>query len=159
MTISRFITRSPSMLQLLFCMTCLNLISYSFFQICLRAPLVSDFCFAPVGFFCHSLRSHICLLSVQSKASLVAQTVKCLPALWETRVQSLSQEDPLEKEMATHSSILAWKILWMEEPGGLQSMGLQRVRYGWETSLSFFFSLVHSKNKVALLRQRMLPQG
>ena len=93
MTISRFITRSPSMLQLLFCMTCLNLISYSFFQICLRAPLVSDFCFAPVGFFCHSLRSHICLLSVQSKASLVAQTVKCLPALWETRVQSLSQED------------------------------------------------------------------
>ena len=52
--------------------------------------------------------------------------VKNLPALWETRVQSLGQEDPLEKEMATHSSILAWTILWREEPGGLQSMGSQR---------------------------------
>ena len=47
----------------------------------------------------------------------------------ETWVQSLDQEDPLEKEMATHSSILAWKIPWMEEPGGLQSMGLQRVEH------------------------------
>ena len=56
---------------------------------------------------------------------LVAQTVKRLPAMWETRVRSLGQEDPLEKEMATHSSILAWRIPWMEEPGGLQSMGLQ----------------------------------
>ena len=53
--------------------------------------------------------------------------VKNLPALWETRVQSLGQEDPLEKEMATHSSILAWTIPWREEPGGLQSMGSQRV--------------------------------
>ena len=53
--------------------------------------------------------------------------VKCLPATRETRVRSLGQEDPLEKEMATHSSILAWKIPWMEEPGGLQSMELQRV--------------------------------
>ena len=52
--------------------------------------------------------------------------VKNLPALWETRVQSLGQEDPLETEMATHSSILAWTILWREEPGGLQSMGSQR---------------------------------
>ena len=51
--------------------------------------------------------------------SLVVQTVKCLPAMWETRVQSLFWEDPLEKEMATHSSTLAWKIPWMEEPGGL----------------------------------------
>ena len=60
-------------------------------------------------------------------ASLVAQTVKCLPTMWETWVQSLCQEDSLEKEMATCSSILAWKIPWMEEPGRLQSMGLQRV--------------------------------
>jgi len=59
--------------------------------------------------------------------SLVAQTVKHLPTMWETRIQSLGQEDLLEKEMATHSSILAWKIPWMEEPGGLQSMGSQRV--------------------------------
>ena len=61
------------------------------------------------------------------KTSLVAQTVKHLPAMWETWVQSLDLEDPLEKEMATHSSTLAWKIPWMEEPGGLQYMGSQRV--------------------------------
>ena len=53
--------------------------------------------------------------------------VKHLPAMQETLVRSLGQEDPLEKEMATHSSILAWKIPWLEEPGGLQSMGSQRV--------------------------------
>ena len=61
--------------------------------------------------------------------SLVAQTVKRLPTMWKTRVQSLDQEDLLEKEMVTHSSILAWKIPWTEEPGRLQSMGLQRVGY------------------------------
>ena len=54
---------------------------------------------------------------------------KRLPAMWETWVQSLGQEDPLEKEMVTHSSTLAWKIPWMEEPGRLQSMRLQRVRH------------------------------
>ena len=59
----------------------------------------------------------------------MAQTVKRLPTVRETRVQSLGQEDLLEKEMATHSSILAWKIPWTEEPGRLQSMGLQRVRH------------------------------
>ena len=53
--------------------------------------------------------------------------VKCLPAMRETWVRSLGQEDPLEKGMATHSSILAWRIPWMEEPGRLQSMGSQRV--------------------------------
>ena len=58
---------------------------------------------------------------------MVAQTVKCLPTVWETRFQSLGREDPLEKEMATHSSTLAWKIPWTEEPGGLQSVGWQRV--------------------------------
>ena len=57
----------------------------------------------------------------------MAQTVKHLPLMWKTWVRSLDQEDPLEKEMATHSSILAWKILWMEESGGLQSTGSQRV--------------------------------
>jgi len=60
-------------------------------------------------------------------ASLVAQRLKRLPAMRETWVQSLGWEDPLEREMATHSSILAWRISWMEEPGGLQSMGSQRV--------------------------------
>ena len=61
------------------------------------------------------------------RASLMAQTVKNLLAMQETWVLSLGWEDPLEKEMATHSSILAWRIPWTEEPGGLQSMGLQRV--------------------------------
>ena len=55
--------------------------------------------------------------------------VNSLPAMWETRVRSLGWEDPLEKGKATHSSILAWEIPWTEEPGGLQSMGLQRVRH------------------------------
>ena len=61
-------------------------------------------------------------------ASLVAPMVKNLPAMQETQVQSLGQEDPLEKEMAIHSSTIAWKIPWTEEPGRLQSMGLQTVR-------------------------------
>ena len=60
---------------------------------------------------------------------LVAQMVKNLPAMRETQVRSLSQEDPLEKETATYSCILAWEIPWTEEPGGLQSMGSQRVRH------------------------------
>ena len=59
--------------------------------------------------------------------SLVAQTVKHLPTVWETQVQTLGQDDLLKKEMATQSSILAWKIPWTEEPGRLQSMGPQRV--------------------------------
>ena len=68
-------------------------------------------------------------LEILSEAgnSLVAQLVKNLPAVQETRVRSLGWEDPLEKEMATHSSILAWSIPWTEEPGGLQSTGLERV--------------------------------
>ena len=62
------------------------------------------------------------------------QMVKNLLAMWETQVQSLGQEDPLEKGMATHSSILAWRIPSIEEPGGLQSMGFQRVRHNWVTN-------------------------
>ena len=62
-------------------------------------------------------------------ASLVAQTVKRLPVMQETQVLSLGWEDPLEKEMATHSSILAWRTLWIEEPSRLQSTGSQRVRH------------------------------
>ena len=57
----------------------------------------------------------------------MAQMVKRLPTMWETRIQPLGQENLLEKEMETHSSVLAWKIPWTEEPGRLQSMGLQRV--------------------------------
>ena len=62
-------------------------------------------------------------------ASLVTETVKNLPVMWETPVRSLGQEDPLEKGMGTHSSILAWRIPWTEEPGGLRSMWSQRVRH------------------------------
>ena len=67
--------------------------------------------------------------AIDTKASLVAQMVKRLPAMWETQVRSLGWEDPLEKEMAIHFSILAWESPWMEEHGRLQSMGSQRVRH------------------------------
>ena len=76
-------------------------------------------------------------------ASLVAQLVKCLPAVQETWVWSLGREDPLEKEMATHSSTLAWTIPWMEEPGRLQSMGSKTVRHNWATSLSSHTHIRH----------------
>ena len=66
---------------------------------------------------------------VVERASLVAQMIKNLPAMQETQVQSLGWEDPLEKGMTTHSSILAWRIPRTEEPGGLESTGLQRVRH------------------------------
>ena len=63
------------------------------------------------------------------RASLVAQTVRNLPSMQEIQVQSLDQVDPLEKEMPTHSSTLAWEISWTEVPGGQQSMGLRRIRH------------------------------
>ena len=81
--------------------------------------------------------------------SLVAQIVKNLPAVQETWVWSLGLEDPLKKGMATHFSILAWRIPWTEEPGGLQSMGSQRVGHDWATSLSLSLSdssLLASRN-------------
>ena len=68
--------------------------------------------------------------------------VKNLPAVWETQVQSLGREDALKNRTANHSSILAWKISWTEEPSGLQSMGSQRVGHNWATSLSFFLSIM-----------------
>ena len=74
-------------------------------------------------------------------ASLVAQMVKNPPAVQETQVRSLSREDPLEEEMATHSSILAWRSPWTEELGGLQSMGSQRVRHDWVTNTLTFMLL------------------
>ena len=71
--------------------------------------------------------SIVVTLVPMQRASLVGQRLKRLPAMWETWVQSLGRDDPLGKEMATHFSILAWRIPWMEEPGGLQSTGSQRV--------------------------------
>ena len=79
--------------------------------------------------------------------------VKRLPAVWETQVRSLGWEDPLEKEMATHSSTLVWKIPWTEDPGRLQSIGSQRVGHDWVTSLSQFSS-VQSQ-----LRPTLRPPG
>ena len=84
-------------------------------------------------FFIHYLKSvgfviNLIILYNLLWASLVAQRAKRLPAMRETQVQFLGQEDPLEKEMATHSSTLAWKIPWTEKPGRLQYMGSQRVR-------------------------------
>ena len=75
-------------------------------------------------------------------ASLVAQTVKNLPAMQEIWVWSLVWEDPLEKGMATHSSIFAWRIPWAEEPGGLQSMGSERAGYDWATNILTFTKLL-----------------
>ena len=83
-------------------------------------PRVNMLPFPPKG---HNFNSSF----LQLQASLVAQTVKHLPAVQETRVRSLGWENPLEKEMATHSRTLVWKITWAEEPGRLQSMGSQRV--------------------------------
>ena len=74
--------------------------------------------------FCGSKQNFYILSGIDCGHSLVAQTVKNLPAMQETWVPSLSQEDPLEKGKATHSSILAWRIPWVKEPGELQSMGL-----------------------------------
>ena len=85
----------------------------------------------------------------------MAQTVKRLPTVRETWVQSLGWEDPLEKEMATYSSTLAWRIPWVEEPGRLQSMGSQRVRHDWVTSL--YFTL--EKNEIRIKHTQKLTQS
>ena len=82
-----------------------------------------------------------CIPTLIAAQFTVAQTVKNSPAMQETQVQSLSQEDPLEKRMATDCSILAWTIPWTEEPGKLQSMGSQRIRHDWATNTFTFFPL------------------
>ena len=80
-----------------------------------------------------------------------SQTGKRLPTMRETRVQSLGREDLLEKEMATHPSILAWEILWTEEPGRQQPMGSQRVRHDWVTERLQFFSYTHTHTHTMFL--------
>ena len=75
------------------------------------------------------------------RASLVTQRLNHLPPVWETWVWSLGREVPLEKEMATHSTIFTWRIPWTEDPGRLQSTGLQTVRHNWATSLTHSFKL------------------
>ena len=78
-------------------------------------------------------KGHILYDFTTWNAQIIAQMVKNLPAMQKTQVQSLAQNDPLEKGMATYSSILIWRIPWTAEPGGLQSMGSQRVRHDWAT--------------------------
>ena len=91
------------------------------------------------------------ILSIPEMASLVTEMVKNLPAMQETWVQSLGQEVPLEKGMATHSSNLAWGMLWIEEPGGLQSMGSQKVRHNWATNnFSFILKMVPNFMQICL---------
>ena len=82
------------------------------------------------------------------RACLMAPTVKRLPTMRETRVRFLGWESPLEKEMAIHSSTLAWKIPWTEEPNRLQYMGLQRVGHDWVTSLAYYEWMNESLNNV-----------
>ena len=105
---------------------------------------------------------------IQSWTSLVAQMVKCLPTMRETWVRSLGWEDPLEKEMATHSSILAWKIPRMEEPGKLQSVGLERVGHDWATSpyltlppemvVINIYDIARGKKNLAMWFRKRIPQ-
>ena len=98
------------------------------------------------------VQDYICLIDFKllwtlTGAFLVAQMVKNLPAKWETWVWSLGWEDILKMEMATHSSILTWKISWTEEPGGLLSMRSQRVRHNWATE-HFYFQTLTSSTKI-----------
>ena len=131
-------------------------VSVDYLYVFFGKPSIQSLCpflLVCLGFFFLLIQFHlvvICLFIVSiSGASQVAQWVRNLPAMQEmqeTRVQSLGGEDPLEEGMATHSSILAWRIPWTEEPGRLQSIGLQRVRHYWSNwartfSISSWFSL------------------
>ena len=125
--------------ELLFCQ-----VKYSN-AICLYYSLVLSWIPSP---FAHQIPFNICMVRVSNilmllyleGASLVAQTVKRLPAMWETQVQPISWEDPMEKVMATHSNTLAWKILWTEEPGRLVN-GVAKSQT-WLSDFTFFLSFL-----------------
>ena len=109
---------------------------YSFEEIYLNSQRTSELGFGiTIGLLSLELIKRAS--SIYDEASLVAQMVKHLPAMWETWVRSLGQKDPLEKKMAPHFSTLAWKIPWMEDSGRLQSMESQRVRHDRATSLTY----------------------
>ena len=92
-------------------------------------------------------------------SQVMAKRLKCLPPMRETWVWSLGREDPLEKEMVNHSSILAWRIPWTEKPGELQSMGSQRVGHNWVTSLSLSLWVCRHKGTGKNNYGKVLPQG
>ena len=121
-------------------------------------------CYSPLvqicRYFIRSCAELIWHYLFKERASLVAQMVKNLPAMQETWVQSLGQEKPPEKGMATHSNILAWGIPWTEEPDGLQSMGLQRIGHNWVTELNWT-ELLWNKNflKTSYSNWPSLPQN
>ena len=94
-----------------------------------------------------------------SYASLATQTVKNLPAVQETQVQSLGREDPLEKGMATHSSFLAFRVPWTEAPRGLQYVGLQRVRHHWASEHTHTYTLVAVRLAASPGRHCLLPSA
>ena len=97
------------------------------------------------------------ILITVSWSSLVAQIIKTLPSMQETQVQSLGQRDPLENGMATHSSTFAWRISWTEKPGGLQSMGLQRVGHDWASNtLIYFKKWKYDASNFVLLFSRLM---
>ena len=115
-----------------------HLLTQQFFRPCVRALETVNYLT-----FTITLWSRYYFLLLYTWASLVAQMVKTLPAMLETRIQSLGQEDPLEKGVSTHSGILAFKIPWTEKSGGLQSKGwqrVQRIRHGWATNTSTVIS-------------------
>ena len=97
--------------------------------------------------------------TLSTEKGLVAQMVKNLSTMPETRVWPLGQEDPLEKGMATHSSILAWRIPWTEEPGGLQSIGSQRIRQDWVANISLFLSLLKADFMPVMLADDLIESS
>ena len=131
---------------------CHLLIMFDFYQV--TQPSGFSFLICQVGLITNlnslGWTERLALTTTVCVAYLVAQEVKHLPARRETRVQCLGREDPLEKEMATHSSTLAWKIPWTEEPARLQSMGSQRVRHDWATSLSLLNGLRESSENICI---------
>ena len=98
----------------------------------------------------HTVRRHAGILTYLHVygASLLAQRLKRLPAMQEIQVRSLGGEDPLEEETATHSSILAWRMPWKEEPGGLQSTGSQRVRHDFTFTFMYIYMYICASHKV-----------
>ena len=121
-----------------------------------KFPVFSISCCPNCHGWCHYAQRAIllpCWLEDRERASLVAQMVKNLPAMWETQVRSLGLEDALEKGMATHFSILAWRIPWTEQLGELQSMGLLRVGQDWVTNTL----LKGSPRKIKMFEQSTPP--